>query len=101
VVLCSAAAVYEIRDLASFLQLAMLNGRGGYVLTKADYVNILFSHDEFIKFYSADERLIEKARNYMESPVRGLSAMVHSASHDLAAVGVKDLTRHVGRVLAG
>ena len=86
-VLCSAAAVYEIRDLASFLQLAMLNGRGGYVLTKADYVNILFSHDEFIKFYSADERLIE-ARNYMESPVRGLSALVHSASHDLTAVGV-------------
>jgi hypothetical protein len=39
-------------DLASFLQIAMLNRWGGYVLTEADDVNVFFSHDEYIDFYS-------------------------------------------------
>ena len=30
---------YETEDLASFLQIAMLNGWGGYLLTDANYVN--------------------------------------------------------------
>src|SRR5262249_6209516 len=33
---------HEAEDLASFLQLAMLNGWGGYVLTEANYVNAFF-----------------------------------------------------------
>jgi hypothetical protein len=45
---------YETEDLASFLHLAMLNGWGGYVLTQANYVNLFFSHDEYIRFF-ADE----------------------------------------------
>jgi len=42
---------YESEDLASFLQVAMLNGWGGYLLTEADYANMFFSHDEYIDFY--------------------------------------------------
>ncbi len=42
---------HEAEDLASFLQLSMLNGWGGYVLTEADYVNAFFSHDEYIDFF--------------------------------------------------
>ena len=43
---------HEAEDLASFLQIAMLNGWGGYVLTHADYVNAFFSHDEYIDFFA-------------------------------------------------
>ncbi len=43
---------YESEDLASFLQLSMLNGWGGYILTQAGYVNGFFSHDQYIKFYA-------------------------------------------------
>jgi hypothetical protein len=42
---------HEAEDLASFLQLSMLNGWGGYVLTEADYVNAFFSHDEYVDFF--------------------------------------------------
>lgn len=43
---------HEAEDLASYLQLAMLNGWGGYVITHAGYANLFFSHDEYIDFYS-------------------------------------------------
>ena len=43
---------HESEDLASFAQLAMLNGWGGYILTHADYVNAFFSHDEYIDFFA-------------------------------------------------
>jgi hypothetical protein len=43
---------HEAEDLASFLQLAMLSGWDGYVLTHADYVNAFFSHDEYIDFFA-------------------------------------------------
>lgn len=46
---------HETEDLASFLQVAMLNGWGGYVLTEADYVNAFFSHDEYIDFFAEHE----------------------------------------------
>jgi hypothetical protein len=42
---------HDSEDLASFLQIAMLNGWGGYILTQADYVNAFFSHDECIDFF--------------------------------------------------
>jgi hypothetical protein len=42
---------HEGEDLASFLQVCMLNGWGGYVLTDANYVNAFFSHDEYINFF--------------------------------------------------
>jgi hypothetical protein len=42
---------HEAEDLASFLQLSMLNGWEGYVLTEANYVNAFFSHDEYVDFF--------------------------------------------------
>ena len=49
---------HEAEDLASFLQVAILNGWGGYILTQADYVNAFFSHDEYIDFFAElDENL--------------------------------------------
>src|ERR1700733_8285058 len=39
---------HETEDLASFLQVAMQSGWGGYILTEADYVNAFFSHDESV-----------------------------------------------------
>ena len=51
---------HETEDLASFLQVAMHNGWGGYVLTQADYANAFFSHDEFIDFFSEDQGLIDE-----------------------------------------
>lgn len=53
---------HESEDLVSFLQLAMLNGWGGYLLTQADYINAFFSHDEFIDFYAANHELLAAVR---------------------------------------
>jgi hypothetical protein len=51
---------HESEDLTSFLQIAMLNGWGGYILTQANYLNAFFSHDEYIKFYAQfDQNLLE------------------------------------------
>ncbi|MGA2373103.1 MAG: hypothetical protein ABSG11_20770 [Candidatus Korobacteraceae bacterium] len=46
---------HEAEDLASFLQIGMLNGWGGYVLTHANYMNAFFSHDEYIDFFAKPE----------------------------------------------
>ena len=51
---------YEAEDLTSFLQLSMLNGWGGYVLTQANYANVFFSHDEYLDFYS--ESMLDEIR---------------------------------------
>jgi len=53
---------HEAEDLASFLQLSMLNGWGGYVLTEANYVNAFFSHDEFIDFFAQNSENLNDAR---------------------------------------
>jgi hypothetical protein len=56
---------HESEDLASFLQIAMLNGWGGYVLTHANYVNAFFSHDEYIEFFATlDANLTEVRREF-------------------------------------
>ena len=53
---------HESEDLASFLQVAMFNGWGGYILTEANYVNAFFSHDESIEFFAEDgANLVRKA----------------------------------------
>jgi hypothetical protein len=46
---------YEMEDLATLLQISMLNGWGGTILTHFDYLNAFFSHDEFVDLYSNDE----------------------------------------------
>jgi hypothetical protein len=53
---------HETEDLASFLQLSMLNGWGGYVLTDANYVNAFFSHDEFIDFFGDENANLAHVR---------------------------------------
>lgn len=53
---------YEAEDLTSFLQLSMLNGWGGYVLTQANYANVFFSHDEFLDIYSESQGLLDDAQ---------------------------------------
>jgi hypothetical protein len=40
----------------------MLNGWGGYVLTGANYVNLFFSHDEYIQFFSTEESNLAEIR---------------------------------------
>jgi hypothetical protein len=58
---------YEAEDLASFLQLSMLNGWGGYVLTEANYVNLFFSHDEYINFFSKDKSNFDEVEKNLAS----------------------------------
>jgi len=59
---------HESEDLASFLQIAMLNGWGGYILTQADYVNAFFSHDEYIKFFAkVDGNLMDVRKEWVTS----------------------------------
>jgi hypothetical protein len=53
---------HESEDLASFLQIAMLNGWGGFVLTEIGYVNAFFSHDEYIDFFAENESCLEEVR---------------------------------------
>ena len=53
---------HEAEDLATFLQIAMLNGWGGYVLTQANYVNAFFSHDEYIDFFAEPPRGLTNIR---------------------------------------
>src|SRR6185437_4574113 len=56
---------HEAEDMASFLQLAMLNGWGGYVLTDAGYVNAFFSHDEFIDFFAEADDCLSDVRKVL------------------------------------
>lgn len=60
---------HEMEDLTSFLQMSMLNGWGGYVLTGADYVNLFFSHDEYINFYAQkDDNLASVREEFKDDP---------------------------------
>jgi hypothetical protein len=54
---------HEAEDLASFVQLSMLNGWGGYVLTEANYVNAFFSHDEYVDFFGNNDANLADIRN--------------------------------------
>jgi hypothetical protein len=53
---------YEAEDLASFLQLAMMNGWGGYILPESNYVRAFFSHDEYIEFFANTEDQLAEIR---------------------------------------
>jgi hypothetical protein len=56
---------HEAEDLASFLQLSMLNGWGGYILTEANYVNAFFSHDEYIDFFAENSANLDGIREVL------------------------------------
>jgi len=45
----------------------MLNGWGGYVLTQAGYVNLFFSHDEYIDFYAEHDSNLTDVRKVLGS----------------------------------
>ena len=55
---------HESEDLGTFLQLAMLNGWEGYVLTQADYVNAFFSHDEYIDLFTTNPENLAELRSH-------------------------------------
>jgi hypothetical protein len=61
---------HETEDLASFLQIAMLNGWGGYLLTHANYVNAFFSHDEYIDFYAENDKNLSEVREFLKTAGR-------------------------------
>jgi hypothetical protein len=50
---------YEMEDLATLLQVSLLNGWGGLILTHFDDINAFFSHDGFIDFYAGHESTIK------------------------------------------
>lgn len=56
---------HESSDLASFLQLAILNGWGGYVLSQADHINAFFSHDEYIDFFASNDATLDQIRKML------------------------------------
>ena len=53
---------HEAEDLSSFLQLSLLNGWGGYILTEANYVNAFFSHEEYIEFFADTDSNLANVR---------------------------------------
>jgi hypothetical protein len=57
---------YENDDLATFLQVAIQNGWGGYLLTGADYVNLFFSHDEYIDFFANEPISLDPVREVLK-----------------------------------
>ena len=59
---------YESEDFSTFLQVAMLSGWGGYVLTAANYVNAFFSHDEYIEFFTTTPANLSDLRPYFATP---------------------------------
>jgi hypothetical protein len=71
---------HETEDLASFLQLSLLNGWGGYVLTDADYANLFFSHDEFIDFYSKNGPIDEFRAAWGSGVSAAPTCVAHSVS---------------------
>ncbi len=54
---------HEREDLGTFLQLAVLNGWGGYILSHTDYLSAFFSHDEYRDFFADDQRVMETVTN--------------------------------------
>jgi hypothetical protein len=58
---------HEVDALASFLQVEILNGWGGYILTHADYVNAFFSHDEYLDFFAEDRENLTQVRDALET----------------------------------
>jgi hypothetical protein len=55
---------HEAEDFSTFLQVAMLSGWGGYILTAANYVNAFFSHDEYMDFFTALPENLSELRPY-------------------------------------
>ena len=72
--------LHEAEDLTSFLQIAMLNGWGGYILTQAGYVNTFFSHDEYLDFYAKREENLADVRKELGVQVAEKEDPSHEAT---------------------
>jgi hypothetical protein len=53
---------YETEDLATLINLTMLNGWDAAYIPERDYVSLTFSHHNFIDVFSSDERLVTDVR---------------------------------------
>jgi hypothetical protein len=51
---------HESEDLASFIQLVMVNGWDAYLLTEIDCINAFFSHDGFTDVFSNNKALLDE-----------------------------------------
>ncbi len=62
---------HETEDFTSFLQLAMLDGWGGYIITEIGHIDAFFSHDEFFRFYTThDVNFVELREAFRDEPQR-------------------------------
>ena len=57
---------HESVDLATFIQMALLFGWDFYLLPRPTYHSAFVSHDEFVKFYTDDGDLAQKAQRCLE-----------------------------------
>jgi hypothetical protein len=58
---------YERDDLASFLQIAITNGWGGYIASSsADSWYAFFSHDEYIEFHANEDVHLADVKKHYE-----------------------------------
>ena len=53
---------HEMVELATMLQLAIINGWGGYFVAARGIISCFFSHDEFIDFYAESDVELESVR---------------------------------------
>jgi hypothetical protein len=58
---------YERADLVSFLQVALLNGWGGYVLIDSANVNFFFSHDEYVDVFCHSASGLDEVRGFLKA----------------------------------
>lgn len=61
---------HESEDLATFLQVAMLNGWDGCVLPQQDYVSLAFSNDEYLELYAEHASNIGDIPDFL-MPIKG------------------------------
>jgi hypothetical protein len=53
---------FEAPDLTTFLQVAIMNGWGGYVLSHANEMSVFFSHDGFADCFAAEPKFLDWLR---------------------------------------
>jgi hypothetical protein len=58
---------FETNLITSFLQIAMLNGWGGYFFDQSGYAASSFSHDEYFDFYANDPALVKRIRDELSA----------------------------------
>jgi hypothetical protein len=57
---------HEREDLATFIQLTILNGWGGFILSHTNYLNAFISHDEYVEFFADEQLHIDIVKNELQ-----------------------------------